>query len=194
MTNFCESGDQKATVSIKENAIEIERILIEKNLPISIDCSPSHPCGPLGQWLMNFQTPNCGVESSVFSGRRNEIIAVRPRSQSGCVDGTAWELFATCNGGERIINPTASCLCGKLSILSLQFLASEPDGLEIRDSLGALVYQRSVSECDYQVACGDGCPPGYLRCECLSYPGYCCIPCNSIKADIRGARQALRGI
>jgi hypothetical protein len=46
----------------------------------------------------------------------------------------------------------------------------------------------------FEVACDDECPEGYLKCEIAQYPGYCCIPCNEIKAGIISATAALRSI
>lgn len=46
----------------------------------------------------------------------------------------------------------------------------------------------------FNVACGDNCPDGYLRCDCNEYPGYCCIPCSEIKGEIANAKALLRNI
>ncbi|MBW4677840.1 MAG: hypothetical protein KME52_28745 [Desmonostoc geniculatum HA4340-LM1] len=51
-----------------------------------------------------------------------------------------------------------------------------------------------VSDCNYIVTCDDNCPPGHIKCECDSYPGYCCIPCSEIRSEISSATATLRRI
>lgn len=46
----------------------------------------------------------------------------------------------------------------------------------------------------WTVTCDDECPPGYMKCECNSYPGYCCISCSEIRSGINNATALLRGI
>jgi hypothetical protein len=36
----------------------------------------------------------------------------------------------------------------------------------------------------YSVACGIGCPDGYIKCLKQEYPGYCCVDCASTKSRI----------
>lgn len=48
----------------------------------------------------------------------------------------------------------------------------------IKDSLGNVIYSNPDVSCNYTVACDEECPPGYCRCECKKYPGYCCYDSN----------------
>jgi hypothetical protein len=48
-------------------------------------------------------------------------------------------------------------------------------------------------KCDsnYQVSCGEECPPGYCKCQCVAYPGYCCLPCNQVKSGLLNVAKNL---
>ena len=48
--------------------------------------------------------------------------------------------------------------------------------------------------CNFNVACGDDCPDGSIRCDCDSYPGYCCIPCDEVKGGIANITAMLRNV
>ena len=48
------------------------------------------------------------------------------------------------------------------------------------------------SPCNYTVACGEECPEGFLKCESTSYPGYCCISCNELKAQVIATKIAAK--
>lgn len=39
---------------------------------------------------------------------------------------------------------------------------------------------------------GGDCPTGTVRCETTNYPGYCCLPANSLKSEIRAMTQLVR--
>jgi hypothetical protein len=58
---------------------------------------------------------------------------------------------------------------------------------------GTTVFEKS-GDCplDFQVACDDDCPPGYIKCNKTDYPGYCCISCSEIKSEITALRSAIR--
>lgn len=43
----------------------------------------------------------------------------------------------------------------------------------------------------FDVSC-NGCPKGWLRCSSNNYPGYCCIPCNELQAQLIASRIAVR--
>lgn len=62
-------------------------------------------------------------------------------------------------------------------------------------SQGNLLLSRSgKSPCNVTVSCGDDCPPGYCKCTTTNYPGYCCIPCKEIKAQLIASRIAVRSL
>lgn len=175
---YC-NGAIKATVIIRESGAIVEQIQIDRSLPISVSCAPSNPCGVSGIWAFNYTAERVpGVFQFSFEGRSLEAVFFRSYPSPGCWNGTAWGLYASCGGAERTVLDVFSCGSGQVSMSNLTFTPDEADGLEIRDSQGALVYQRSVSECDFSVGCGDECPEGYCKCKTLKYPGYCCCKCS----------------
>ncbi|MFK0735472.1 MAG: hypothetical protein ACFKPT_20380 [Gloeotrichia echinulata GP01] len=40
------------------------------------------------------------------------------------------------------------------------------------------------SSVNYSVVCGDECPPGFCKCPTTNYPGYCCLPCAQVAAEL----------
>lgn len=45
----------------------------------------------------------------------------------------------------------------------------------------------------FKVAC-EGCPEGTIKCECDSYPGYCCVSCSELKTNIAGITATVKTI
>ncbi len=50
------------------------------------------------------------------------------------------------------------------------------------------------AKCEFEIACGDECPQGYIRCETPGYPGYCCIPCSEIKGEIIAIKNTVKSL
>lgn len=46
----------------------------------------------------------------------------------------------------------------------------------------------------FKVACGEECPEGTVKCFSTNYPGYCCLPCSEIKAEIKAIVSQVRSI
>lgn len=46
----------------------------------------------------------------------------------------------------------------------------------------------------FEVICGEQCPEGYLKCASTNYPGYCCLPCEPIKAEIKAIKSHVASI
>lgn len=46
----------------------------------------------------------------------------------------------------------------------------------------------------YSVVCGEECPPGTTRCLKSDYPGYCCLPCSPIAAEIKAIASQIRSL
>lgn len=63
--------------------------------------------------------------------------------------------------------------------------------LEVKYNDLTIFADEGDSPCSFEVICGD-CPEGYMRCESSGYPGYCCLPCDSIKSSIRSTTAMLR--
>jgi hypothetical protein len=57
---------------------------------------------------------------------------------------------------------------------------------DLRGQLYSRLFEGGCPE--YTVQCNDECPEGYLKCPTTNYPGYCCIPCSEIRAELAGMR------
>lgn len=65
--------------------------------------------------------------------------------------------------------------------------------IEIFDSTDNLLFS-DTGKCPvkFTVACEDDCPPGTVRCECIEYPGYCCLPCEPTISEIKSIRNLVK--
>lgn len=45
---------------------------------------------------------------------------------------------------------------------------------------------------NFNVVCGDECPLGHCRCATQNYPGYCCLPCAQVAAELAGIAAIAR--
>jgi len=61
--------------------------------------------------------------------------------------------------------------------------------IKIFDLNGNQLFQSSGQQCSYEVSCS-GCAPGCLKCTSTNYPGYCCIPCAQIEAQLQSLISA----
>lgn len=57
---------------------------------------------------------------------------------------------------------------------------------------GASYKSKKGNKCDFKVACDDECPPGFIKCLKLTYPGYCCLPCKSTANKINNLASKIR--
>lgn len=55
-----------------------------------------------------------------------------------------------------------------------------------------LFYKEGDCPCEYDVTCGQECPPGTVKCSSTDYPGYCCLPCEPTKQAIRAIALCCR--
>ncbi|MHC5729980.1 MAG: hypothetical protein ACYTXY_38870, partial [Nostoc sp.] len=74
------------------------------------------------------------------------------------------------------------------SIITNLFTPSNNSGLIIKDASNNILLNVAVSECNYQISCGDECPEGYCKIDCETYPGYCCLN----EAEIKSLSNQLR--
>ena len=64
--------------------------------------------------------------------------------------------------------------------------------LTIKDGNDNIVYSNPLAKCAIEVACDEECPEGFIKCKTTKYPGYYCMPCGEIKAELIAARLAIR--
>lgn len=56
--------------------------------------------------------------------------------------------------------------------------------IEIKDKSG-IIFTKNFAVCpDYKVSCDDDCPTGFCKCIINKYPGYCCLDCRKVAAQI----------
>ena len=49
-----------------------------------------------------------------------------------------------------------------------------PCEITISDSNGVIYKKQGSCQISHTIQCDDECPPGYCKCKCVKYPGYCC--------------------
>lgn len=65
--------------------------------------------------------------------------------------------------------------------------------IEVTDSLGKKFTDAILCpNGKFTVACEGECPEGFIKCGTSNYPGYYCLPCSEIKAELIAARIAIR--
>lgn len=73
------------------------------------------------------------------------------------------------------LDPTRVDNCGDLKKCSILIKNPATNQIIFKD--------QGDCPCEYEIEC-DGCPSGTCKCKCSGYPGYCCLPCGSIKSSI----------
>lgn len=184
---YC-TNREKAIVDFKIN--NNSEIVTCKNLPISISCTiGSHPCGRAGTWHIDYyaavgtsSTKDYGDVGFPFEGYEQETFYFVPSPQPDSYDGYKYDLYADCRGTGRLIYEEFSRYSGAVTITAKRFTPSNKTtnqaGLTIKDKDNNTIYSGIADNCDYKVSCGEDCPPGYCKCECVNYPGYCCFDNN----------------
>jgi hypothetical protein len=57
---------------------------------------------------------------------------------------------------------------------------------------GAVYKSKKGTKCSFEIACDENCPPHHVRCETNSYPGYCCMPCESTANKINNLANKIK--
>lgn len=84
-----------------------------------------------------------------------------------------------------------------LLIINLSTAIIEPLNckLEVKDKTGKLIFEKAGNcPIKFTVACGDSCPEGHIKCKCSDYPGYCCIPCEQLKNEVKSIKSTIKGM
>lgn len=120
-----------------------------------------------GRWddigsIGSFTSPNIPNQHNVYDGIPLHI------GRSGIVKGTV-----------------TNTIIGQCSLtISLQWRLSTQYGLKVLKD-GVILHQVTGNGYPkFDVSCDEGCPPHHIRCEITSYPGFCCISCESIAQRI----------
>lgn len=104
----------------------------------------------------------------------------------------------TCPSGVQYAVQNAGGSTGTEWIAESVSLREEPfyKGCQIKviDLTGTIYQKNAVNQqCPtYKISCDNDCPEGEMKCECNAYPGYCCISCLEIKAEIQSTTAMVR--
>lgn len=161
-------------------------------------------------WSSFYANPNANADESASFSTSFEAVAGELLSLNVAVDNTANIIFngnsigqATSYSGTSHFQLTARQGANALIFNCINFPVgttsptANPAGLyftltslsencqfSISDSTGQIYNKRFRTCPNYEVSCGDECPPNHIRCKTTSYPGYCCLPCQPIARQI----------
>lgn len=132
-----------------------------------------------GQVYTAFTPPNCPIENrddnkffpigSATVGQTLTVVGETPTVSPNCT-----------NGKFQIVSPIhadrVSLWVGDSAQIAIgDFVIGH---IKITDSKNQVFEDSGKGKVRFQVACGDGCPPGHIKCLTDKYPGYCCVPCK----------------
>lgn len=195
MTTYCNIGDNPK-VYFKFNG-ESEQIYQSKASPIDVSLENYSIYGENysenGYTISIYSTNNFGTFSYVV---RNYNIVDRG---DGYPSDQRYELFIqTCasdslssvflvNPSTLVISPSPACPAKKPDVkksrLHIKKVGTSTDIFTAEGNYPAT----------FRVACGD-CPEGFCRCECDSYPGYCCIDAKLLTGELKGLKNIVQGL
>ncbi|MDB9362227.1 hypothetical protein PN509_18235 [Nodularia spumigena CS-588/02] len=75
-----------------------------------------------------------------------------------------------------------------LSVVSVVAGNTPPKKITVTGSSGDVLFSATFSDCNYQVECLEGCPPGTLDC------GDCCLPCDETFNAISAMRMQVASL
>lgn len=166
--------------------------------PFDVTCTSKSNCGVSGNVVLTYTVPSLsGSYNYSFSGFQDETYFFKSKpapTRTFFNNGLAWDLYGNCAGVERLILVDFSVDAGYPTITDKKFTATGAANQTIIKiyTNGQLIGQVPADDCNFSVGCDDGCPKGQMKCQCTSYPGYCCIPCNDIKSEIKSIVSTLR--
>ncbi len=88
-------------------------------------------------------------------------------------------------------------------IISISYEFRQPNcQLKVTNEKNQTVFTQTVDRVgvsvmcpiEYTYLCDSDCPKGFLKCESSNYPGYCCLPCSSTKAEIEGIKNIVKSV
>lgn len=71
--------------------------------------------------------------------------------------------------------------------VSLEWRLVQKDNckITIKNDNGGVFEEKGPCPCTYNVSCGNECPPGQTKVDQPGYPGYCCIDCKALAAQMQ---------
>lgn len=100
---------------------------------------------------------------------------------------------------DRSANPDIPPCYPAWEVRNFKFIMKEPIDpnqpnkykIKIIDEIGNEFIDTGEGEPEYDVMCGDDCLPGMIKCAKSGYPGYCCLSCKDVIADIKTMQSML---
>lgn len=133
--------------------------------------------------------PVTGIRTRLEPRSAHVEIACRGKANELCTSSTVWrEVFAAVTNNSF----KNAELLGFYSTAPNSNLGPAPPQTEIIVTANGLTIfnDQGNTPCTFTVQCGD-CPPGTTKCNSPGYPGYCCIPCNSMAQRINNLANKL---
>jgi hypothetical protein len=160
---YCTASNSKATVYIEvENN---KQKVVSYAPPITVNLSLVRQTAQVyGQGI---DVPTCGPLGNLTTREFNGVVSFVAGTAFGC-PASRFLLNGVDQGNSESYYPTPTIV--------RQY--SEKWVLKVDDLNGNLFIQEYQNQPTYSVICGDECPPGYCKCECKNYPGYCCYDKN----------------
>ena len=223
MTTYCKSGDKNSIISYKFDG-QPKKIVKINNAPIEVVVTEIEQPGTFTglqcpiTYLVKYRSIsnngstgavqeigvtgpitsiNTGHLPSGFSSPFESEWQIRLACQSGgnsYANGVAIirVIYTVYGYGELIsIDPVPPYLdnCGDMprDKKRCKFSVNTTDG-------GSLINEEGNCPVNHNVVCDSDCPPDTVKCSSNVYPGYCCIPCNEIKSEIRAIASQVRSI
>lgn len=168
-----------------------------------------------GEVIDNIPAPFTVTRGNINSWYVNPYVAYRPSDNCNISN---WEGFflndSNPNSNYQFVPVSAPSSCGYPDYqISLNggapggnlFHSIIPNGIIFRPwqcqikiiSNNQEIFKREypLDECpQLKIECVKGCPDGFIECACLKYPGYCCLSCSEIKAELAALSAKVRGI
>jgi len=202
---YCE-GRESAIITYQFKDGNKETVRIE-NTPIEVSVSQIMQSGLDGAdlnvyyWIFGtVRVLHGGVEKTILWKSSGRVIGPLNSYTSGYNAHFNNEIIFNDDGGKRVLldevdeqgNYTGYFgISGYPESVIITHTESETaDAVcELKVSYDGKLIFRDTGKCpgNFEVSC-DGCPPGHLKCPSTNYPGYCCIPCKEIRAELAGMR------
>ncbi|OCQ98964.1 hypothetical protein BCD64_23280 [Nostoc sp. MBR 210] len=196
MSGLCE-GSKKATAIItykgKTTRVESKRPPIDYTVEYSENDSQSNEDVRCDYELTNFLSDGTTGTETFRLDPKKQIYVKTP--EEGGVSGSSNYPSFVLYAGEDVIS--AKYAPDQVSNMTVAF-AGNCGGkgwrVKINDASGQIFskFYPGEEEPKVEVACDDNCPQGQMKCKCDKYPGYCCIPCNSVVPKINNLAAKLR--
>ncbi|MEH2146252.1 hypothetical protein [Nostoc sp.] len=203
MVSYCKNGDTPKVIYKFKN---VEKHIFTSNVsPIDVTVSPvDNPDLDGERYAWNFSTtlnPRTTLDQMPFRaiGKLTHFKVERlyDTSTFGNVQIGEWICSFVDGNGVTVTGRATGYYPNDLPVLTKILIPGDIPldivyRIDVKDSSGHLLFTDSgKAPCDYDVACGN-CPEGFCECPSPGYPGYCCLDCHEVAANIRSITNDLR--